>query len=65
MVVIGQSCFIPAKWLYSGKLVLFGQSVCIRAKALSYRQKWFYSGICGFIRAMGFYSGKVVVFGQK
>ena len=46
MVLLGQ------KWLYSGKVVLFGQSGCIRAKEVALVQKWFKSG-------------KVVVFGQK
>ena len=38
MIVVGQ------KWLYSGKVVVFGQSGCNRAKVLVFGQKWFYSG---------------------
>ena len=37
--------------LYSGKVVLFGQSGCIRAKVVVCGQKWLYSV-------------KVVIFGQ-
>ena len=28
---LGKSCCIPAKWLYSGRVVVFGESGCIRA----------------------------------
>ena len=48
----GKSCCIRAKWLYSGKVVVFGQKGCIR-------QKWLYSGKRRFIRT------KVVIFGQS
>ena len=40
------------KWLYSAKVVVFGQSNCIRAKVVLLGQK-------------DLYSGQVVVFGQK
>ena len=53
MVVFGQNGFIRAKvvvfrqkWLYSGKMVLFGQ-----AKVVVFRQKWLCSGTSGSIRA--------------
>ena len=39
------------KWLYSGNVVLFGQSGSIRAKVLVFGQKWLYSA-------------KVVIFGH-
>ena len=45
MVSFGQ------KWMYSGKVVLFrkvvvfGQSVCIREKVAVFRQKWMFSGM--------------------
>ena len=57
MVVIGRllysgkSGFIVPKWLYLSKLVVFGQSDCIRAKVVLFWQK-------------RLYSGKVVVFRQ-
>ena len=38
MVVFGQ------KWLYSSKVVLFGQNGCIRAKEFVFRQKLLYLG---------------------
>ena len=67
------------KWLYSGKVVVFGESgcildksCCILAKFLYSGQKWFYSCKSGCIRAELLYSGKcgcirakVVVFGQS
>ena len=46
MVVIGE------RWLYSGKVVVFGQSDCIRAEVVVFGLKWFYWG-------------NKVVFGQK
>ena len=51
MVVLEQ------KLLYSGDVVLFGQSICIRARVVVLGQKWLYSGKSGCNR------GKVVVFG--
>ena len=44
MVVIGQSIFIWAKMACSGKVVVFGESGCIRAK-------WLCSGKSDCIRA--------------
>ena len=53
------------KWLYSGKVVIFGKNGCIRAKVVALGQS-------GCIRTKGvvfgqkwLYSGKVVVFGQS
>ena len=46
-------------WLNSGKVVVFWQSGCIRAKVVIFGQKWLYSGKSGCIRA------KVVVVGQS
>ena len=48
----GKSCFILAMWLFSGKVVVFGESGCIRAK-------WLYSGKSGSIQE------KVIVFKQS
>ena len=66
--------FFRAKWfvfgqklLYSGKVVVFGQSCsiykldkrcCNRAKVVVIGQKWFYSGKSGSIRAKWLYSSK-------
>ena len=44
--------WLYSKWLYSAKVVVFGQ-------------KWLYSGKSGCIRAKLLYSGKVDVFRQK
>ena len=43
VVVIGQ------KWLYSGRVVVFGQSCCNREKLVVIEQKWLYSGKSGSI----------------
>ena len=77
VVLFGQSGFIVVRWLYSGKMVVFGQSLhcktviqkcCIRAKKL------LYSGKSGCTRAKvvvvlckcGCIRAKVlVVFGQS
>ena len=48
----GTSGCIQAKWMYSGKVLAFGQ-------------KWLYSGKVVVFGQMWLYSGKVVVFGQK
>ena len=65
MVVFGQ------KLLYSGKVVVFGQSGCIRAIVVVFGQKLLYSGKIGCIRAKkvvlgqsGLIRSKVVVFQQ-
>ena len=34
-------------WLYSDKVVVFGESGCIRAKEVVFGQKWLYSGKSG------------------
>ena len=49
---------ILAKWLYSGKVVVYGQSGCIRAKVDVFGQKWLYFGKSSCIREKKFYSGK-------
>ena len=41
---LGKMCCICAKWLYSDKVVLFGQSGCIRAKVVLFGQKWLHLG---------------------
>ena len=38
MVVFGKSGFICGKWLYSGKVVVFGQNGCIWAKVVVFGQ---------------------------
>ena len=52
MVVFGESCCNGQKWMNSGKVVVFGQIGCIRAKVIVFVRNFFYSG-------------KVVVIGQK
>ena len=52
MVVFGQSGSVRAKWLYSGKVVVLGQSFCNLARVVVFGQKWLYSG-------------KMVLFGQQ
>ena len=77
-VVFRQIGCIRANWLYSGKLVVFGQCGRIRAKVVVFGQKWFLSGKSGCIRDKSgcirenwLYSvktccirAKVIVFGQ-
>ena len=64
------NCCIRAKWLYSRKVVIFGQSSCIPAKVVVLGQggciwaKWWYSGKSGCIRTKWYYSDKVVKLGQ-
>ena len=59
MVVFGKRGFILTKWLYPSKVVVFGQSGCIRAKVVVVGQNLLYSNKSGCNGA------KVVVFGQK
>ena len=72
MVKFGQ------RWLYSGKVDVFGQSGCIRIKTCCSRAKWLYSDKTGCIRekalvfgkkwlysAKWLYSGKLVEIGQS
>ena len=61
-----KSCFVGAK------VVLFGQSGCIRTKEVVFRQNGLYFGKSGCVRASWLYSGKnwlhsgkIVVIGQK
>ena len=64
MVVFGKRGCIRAKWLYSGKVVVFGQSGCTRETAVVFEQsgcirvKWLYSVKSWCVRA------KLVVLGQ-
>ena len=46
------------KWLYSGKVVVFGQGGCILAK-------WLYSGKSVFNRAKCLYSSKWLYLGKN
>ena len=57
--VLGQSGCLRAKWLYSGKVGVFGQNTVV------FGQKWLYSGKSGCIQAKWYYLGKVVVFVQS
>ena len=52
------------KWLYLDKVVVFGQSGCIRAKVVVFGQK-LYSGKVVVFWQKWLYSGKVVVLGEK
>ena len=63
----GQSCCIHENWLYSGKVVIFGQSgrVGIWVKVVLFGRKWLYSGKSGCIGENGCIRAKVVVFGKK
>ena len=58
MVVFGKVVEVGRNWLYSGKIVVFGQSGCIRAMRL-------YWGKVVVFGKMWLYSGKVVVFRQS
>ena len=49
---------IWVKWLYSGKIVVFGQNCCIRTKVVVFGLKWLYLGKNGCIWAKWLYSGK-------
>ena len=49
---------IREKRLYSFKVVVFGQNVCVQEKVVLFKQKWLYSGKSGCICA------KAVAFGQ-
>ena len=51
------------EWLYSGKVVVFGKSGCIRAKWL-YSAKVVVFGNVVVFGQSGSYRAKVVVFGQ-
>ena len=66
MVVIGQ------KFLYSGKVVVLGQSCCIlgkscciRAKVVEFGHKWFYTSRVVVWEQSGSTRAKVVLFGQS
>ena len=48
-----------------GKVVVFGQSGCSRAKVVVFGRKYFLIGQSGCIRAKWLYSGKVVVFWEN
>ena len=51
-------CSILAKWLYSGKVVVFGLGGCIRAKVVVFGQKWLYFGKSSCIGEKKLYSVK-------
>ena len=72
VVVFVQSGFIRKKWLYSGKVVVFGQKLlylgkngCIRVKVVLFGQKLFNSCKRGCNRVKQVVFAKVVVFGQR
>ena len=54
-----------ANWLYSAKMVVFGQSVCIRVKVIVFEQKRLYSGKEVVLGQSVFTRPKKVVFGQS
>ena len=56
---------IEANWLYSGKVVVLGQSGSIWAKLVVWGQFCCLWEKIGCIREKLLYLGKVVVFGQK
>ena len=58
MVLFGQSGCIWAKFLYSGKVVVIGQSDSIRANEVVFVPKCFYSGKSCFFHEKCLYSGK-------
>ena len=43
MIVIGQGGCIRAKWLYSGKVVVFGQYLYYSGRVVVFGKKWLYS----------------------
>ena len=53
------------KWLYSGKVVVFGQKRFYSGASGSIRVKEVAFGQGGCIRAKWLYSGKMVISGQK
>ena len=53
------------KWLFSGKLVVFGQSGCIRANLFDFWQKWLYWGCMVVCSKGGCIWAKVIVLVQK
>ena len=59
MIVFGQ------KRLHLDKVVVFGQSGCIRAKVVVFGQRWLYSDKVVVFRQKLLFSGKVFVLGQK
>ena len=64
MVVFGQSGYIRAKWLYSGKVVVFGKVDVFEQQFVVIGKEWLYSGKSRCNRANWLHSGKVVLFGQ-
>ena len=64
MVVIGQVGCIRAKWLYSGKMVIFSQKWLSSFKTCCIWANWLYSGNVLVFGHGGCFWAKVVVFGQ-
>ena len=71
VVVFGQSDCIPANWLFSVKVVVFGKMIVFwqkwlySGKEVVFGQKWLYSGKSGCFPESFCNWAKVVVFGQK
>ena len=72
MFVFGQKWLYWAKRLYSGKVLVFGQSgcnptkgFCIRSKMVVFGQKWLYSDNLVVFGQSGCIRAKMVVFEQK
>ena len=64
MVVVAQNGFIREKWLYSGKVVVFGQKCLYSGKSGCILAKLLYSDKSGCIQAKVDVFGKAVVLGQ-
>ena len=68
--MLGESNCIRAKWVYSGKIVVFGQSGCFGAKGMYFgksnciRVKWLYSVKSGYIRAKLLYRANWLCLGK-
>ena len=72
MVLFGIIGLIRINWLYSGKIVVFGQKWFYSGNKVVFGEKWLYSGKVVLFRQNRYYSSKsgsiqakVVVFGQK
>ena len=64
-VVIRQSGFIRARWLYSGKVVVIEQNKLYSGKVLLFGQELLYSGRSSSIPECGSSWEKVAVIGKK
>ena len=71
VVVFGQNDCIPANWLFSvkvvvfGKVIIFGKKCCIRAKKVVFGQSGCILAKVVVFGQSGCFRAKVAVFGQK